>query len=204
MVFMAVNAVGQIGLEQYCYLKNKKMGTLVPIMNYETQNHLYAEMRYNYEELNTLSLYIGKSVSEVLGNNRTKGNKFSYTVIPIIGAVVGEFKGISAGFNAVADYSNFFFSTQSQYTVSFNKDYSDFYFTWCELGYQPLTWFFAGFTVQQTYLQNVETLYTEPGFVIGFSLKKFTVPLYVFNPLQSSNYFVLGLNLKTNGFKRNR
>jgi hypothetical protein len=197
MVFGLMQAQGQINFEQYCYVKNRKMATLVPILNYETPNHLYIEGRYNYEELNTLSLYVGKNLTGVV-------RKVSYSVIPLIGVVAGQFKGGSAGFNAAVEYSNFFFSTQSQYTVSINKNYSDFYFTWCELGYQPLKWVYAGFTVQQTYLQNVETLYTEPGFVLGFSLGKFTLPLYVFNPLQNSNYFVLGLNLKTDGFKRNR
>ncbi len=194
MVLALAQAQCQIGFEQYCYVKNKKMGTLVPILNYETQDHLYAEVRYNYEEVNTLSLYVGKNVTEV--------GKLSYTVIPLIGAVVGEFKGVSAGFNAAVDYSRFFFSTQSQYTLSFYKEHSDFYFTWCELGYQPLKWFYAGLTVQQTYPQKLETLHTEPGIVIGFSLGKFTLPLYVFNPLRNSNYFVLGLNLRTDGFKR--
>ena len=196
MVFGLMQVQGQINFEQYCYVKNKKMATLVPIMNYETHNHLYTEVRYNYEELNSVSLYIGKNVTEV--------GKLSYTVIPIIGVVVGRFKGGSVGLNASVEYSKFFFATQSQYTLSIDKEnYSDFYFTWSELGYQPLKWVYVGLTVQQTYLQRVETLYTEPGFVLGFSLGKFTLPLYVFNPLRNTNYFVLGLNLKTDGFKRN-
>lgn len=196
MIFILVQVEGQIGFEQYCYVQDKKMTTLVPIFNYETNNHWYTEARFNYEELNSLSLYVGK--------NFTREGKLSYSIIPLVGGVAGKFRGASTGFNAVVEYSDFFFSTQSQYTVSFYSNHSDFFFSWCELGYQPWKWFYAGLTVQQTYLQEAESICSEPGIVVGFSMGRFTFPLYVFNPLSNSNYFVLGLNLSTDGFKRNR
>lgn len=193
---MLVQAQAQVGLEQYCYVKNKQMTTLVPIFNYESPGHLYLEGRYNYEEDNTLSFYVGKSFSN-------SGN-LKYAITPILGGVVGKFKGISSGLNAVIEYRDLFFSTQSQYTVSFIDTSTDFLFSWSEVGYQPWKWFYLGVTAQQTYMPQSKSLESEPGVFVGFTAGMLTFPLYMFKPMSTSNYFVLGVNLSMDGFNRNR
>lgn len=193
---MQVQAQAQIGLEQYCYVKNKQMKTLVPIVNYESTRHLYVEARYNYEEVNTFSLYVGKSFS--------KTSDLKYSITPMLGGVVGKFKGLSSGLNAVVEFGDIFFSTQSQYTVSFIDSGSDFLFSWSELGYQPWEWFYLGVTTQQTYMPQGKTMESEPGFFIGFTAGTWTFPLYMFKPMSTSNYFVLGVNFSMDELNRNR
>lgn len=193
---MQIQAQAQIGFEQYCYVKNSQMTTLVPIFNYESNSHWYAEARYNYEEVNTFSLYAGKTFSN--------DGKFDFSITPMLGGVVGKFKGISSGVNAVVEFKDVFFSTQSQYTISFHESNADFLFSWSELGYQPWKWFFLGVTAQQTYIPEANLLESEPGVFIGFSVGMWTFPLYVFKPMTISNYYVLGINLSMDGFNRNR
>src|SRR5688572_23477972 len=103
IIFMAANLQAQSGFEQYCYVKDKKMSVFVPVLTHTSRKKWYVEARYNYEEVNTFSLYFGRSFSD--------DAKLKYSVIPIIGAVGGQFNGGSAGFNASVEYQKVFFTT---------------------------------------------------------------------------------------------
>lgn len=197
MIFMESDLQAQGGFEQYCYVKGEKMSAFVPMLTYTSQKNWYVEARYNYEEMNTFSFYFGRSFSN--------DAKLKYSVIPIIGAVMGQFNGGSAGVNGSVEYQKIFFSTQSQYTFSFPDDGSDFLFTWSELGYHPWKWFHFGLSTQITYLLPIQSLLSESGFVIGFTLARWTFPVYCFNPLDNAGrYLVLGINFSADAFRRNR
>jgi hypothetical protein len=196
MIFMVIDVLAQVGFEQYVYLNDKKMMALVPIFSYEARNHTYVEARYNYEEHKTFSLYLGRVFSGE--------DKLSYWVTPMLGGVIGKFKGGSAGVNAVVEYKKIFFSTQSQYTHSFQELNPDFFFAWSDLGYQPWEWFYVGLSAQQTYLPQTMCLLVETGVVLGFTAGKWTFPAYYFSPISDNQYFVLGINYSVGAFKRNR
>jgi hypothetical protein len=192
---MIINAQAQVGVEQYLYVNKREMMALVPIVNFESYNHWYFEGRYNYEEMKTFSFYVGRSFS--------KKDNLTYSIIPMLGGVVGRFKGGSAGVNAVVEYQRLFFSTQSQYTRSFHERNTDFLFAWSELAYQPWQWFYFGLSTQQTYLPKIRSMMTEPGVMLGLTLDRWTFPLYYFNST-SNKYFVVGINYSSGSFKRNR
>lgn len=196
MLAVGINTKAQVGFEQYCYLEDKEVFTAVAIFNYESRNYWYVEARYNYEEMNTISVYLGKTFSSE--------DKLRYSVTPMLGAVAGQFKGGSVGINAVVDYEKIFFSTQSQYTFSIHERREDFFFAWSELGYQPWKWFFVGLSTQQTYLVKVNASLSEPGIMVGFTVGKWTFPLYSFRPMSNNKYFVLGINLSAGALHRNR
>lgn len=193
---LLIHAEAQIGFEQYFYVKNKQMSTLVPICNYKSSGNWYAEARYNYEEMKTFSFYGGKIFS--------KAGELAYAITPMLGGVVGKFKGISSGLNAVVEYKDMFLLTQSQYTVSFNENNADFFFSWSELGYEPWKWFYFGLTAQHTYMPEADSFESDAGLFVGFTMGMWTFPLYVFRPLSTSNYLVLGINLNMDGFNRNK
>lgn len=162
--------------------------TLVPILTFEPDNNMYVEARYNYEDFNTFSLYFGRTFST--------DNIVTYSVTPIMGAVVGKFKGGSIGFNAMIEYNKIFFSSESQYTVSFRESNSDFVFAWSDLAYQPMKWFYLGLSTQQTLLTQKKTLNGELGIALGFIVGRWSFPLYCFIPGNDRPYLVLGVNLK--------
>jgi len=173
------------GLEQYYYMGVYKTFTLVPIAYYQTNKNWYAEGRYNYEALNTLSLYGGK--------NFEKKAAFSYSANPIAGVVLGRMNGGSVGINLELDYKNFYFNTQSQYTFSVQQHSNNFIYSWSDLAYKFSEKFSAGVSLQQTKLYQVnQTL--EKGLLIKTGFKNWTFPLYVFRPETSERYFVLGIN----------
>ena len=189
LIFLVVNTAGiaqsQGSLEQYFY-KYRESNSLVPIAQFQNSKNWYAEARYNYEDLNTFSLYGGKTFS--------RSSKLSYDITPIVGGVIGKMNGVSVGLNMDADYADFFFSSQSQYTVSSDTRFDNFFFSWSELGYQPLKWMYAGIAMQQTNLYQTTGSF-EPGIFVGFTHKKWSFPIYSFSPMNAaSRYFIVGIN----------
>ena len=80
----------------------------------------YLEARYNYEDVKTVSLYFGKSF-EI-------NEKVDVEIIPMLGLVYGNIKGVSPGFNLNFEYKRFHSSTECQYTIDFeDNDYSYFW-----------------------------------------------------------------------------
>lgn len=183
--------------------------TLVPIVSFESEDQWYAEARYNYEDLETFSFYVGKAFTSKSASNYYSGGptrqreKVVYSVTPLLGGVAGKYNGVSGGLNAVVEYRDLFFSTQSQYTIAYYES-GDFFFAWSELGYQPWKWMFFGVTTQHTYLYQSARLIVEPGGVIGFTMGQWNFPLYVFSPASDHYYFVLGASLSIGGFNRNK
>ncbi|HEV8282901.1 MAG TPA: hypothetical protein VGQ09_01255 [Chitinophagaceae bacterium] len=186
-VYNSVTAQSKIGIENYTYYGDGANVSQMPIISYENKNHLYAQARYNYEDMQTVSLYLGRSFF--------KQGDFSYNLIPLAGAVTGRFNGGSLGLTTEFGYKNFFASSQSQYSFSYKNKYSNFFYTWAEAGFQPLKWLFGGISVQQTQVYNTTNQF-ESGLLIGFSFKKWSLPLYAFNPGSSKQYFILGINME--------
>jgi hypothetical protein len=194
LFYMAICAVpnsaaaqSKIGFENYTFYGRGVNTSQMPIVSYQNKTNWYAQARYNYEDEQTMSVYIGRSFS--------KQGDFSYNLIPMAGAVAGRFNGGSLGLNTELGYKDFFANSQSQYSFSYKNRYDNFFYTWTDLGYQPLKWLFAGVSLQQTQIYN-ETGQWEPGVLMGFSFKKWSVPLYAFNPAGDRRYFILGINME--------
>ena len=173
-LLFSANAMAQVsvGIEQIYYFEKTGDFSMGPIVQIQNRNHWYAEMRYNYEDKETGSLYLGRVFS--------KEGALSYSIVPIFGGVVGRFKGGSAGLNMEIDYKGFLFATQSQYTFSSVGETQNFYYSWSELAYQPCKWAYGGLSLQETYLPQTQENEANPGFVLGIMYKNWTVPVYAF------------------------
>jgi len=185
MSFNKVNSQTHGGVEQYYYSGTHGTSAIVPRVYYQNKKNWYAEVRYNYDEIGTLSVNVGKAFS--------KKGAVSYTITPLAGVVAGRLNGGSLGVNAEAEYKNLFFSSESQYTFSSGSRYENFLFNWSELGYQVTSRIYTGLALQMTRAYKTANLF-EPGIMAGFSFDKFTFPLYAFSPLTNKRYFVLGIN----------
>lgn len=170
-------------VENYNFLNQGEKNVWMPVVHYETKKGMYAELRYNYEDVKTFSVFGGKVIS---GKNK------AFSVIPMLGYSVGQFTGISVAAHAEAELNNFFLSSETQYSIGTKKGQSNFLFNWSEIGYTISPNLFAGLSFQYT-LQD-GTGDPEPGLMAGLSFKNFSIPLYVFNPFKKDQYIVLGLN----------
>jgi hypothetical protein len=175
-------AQSQGGFEQYYYVKGRDTLTMVPLVHFQSHDNWYVEGRFNYEDMKTVSIYGGKLFSKEKG-------KLSYGIIPMVGVVAGKYKGGSVGFNMNVERGKLYFSSQTQFTFSIRNGSDNFFYSWSEVGAQPLDWFYAGVALQQTDFKAG----TELGGVLGITMGKWTLPLYVFSPLNERRYFVLGI-----------
>ncbi|MGZ3766368.1 MAG: hypothetical protein ACXVA2_16980 [Mucilaginibacter sp.] len=171
--------------EQNYFLGGTKSFCWIPVVGYCTSNNWYFEARGNYEAINSASVYFGKAFK--------KQALISYSIIPIVGLVMGGFNGGSVGANVTLDYKKISFSSQSQYTFSMENPATNFTYSWSDLSYQLKGWVSAGVSLQQT-----RGLF-ERGILVRGVYKNMSIPLYVFNPTTSERYFVLGLNVEWGG-----
>jgi hypothetical protein len=178
--------------ENYNYIQQKDAAVFVPMLHFETKNNWYAEVRYNYEDVKTVSFFGGKMLSG--------GRSLSYTLTPMIGFSAGTFTGVSIATNVDLEWKNFFLSAQSQFSKATKNTATDFFFNWSELGYSIGNHLFAGVAMQ--YTAELGKQYLEPGFLAGLSFKNVSIPFYAFSPFARDRYFVLGLNVEYNLKKR--
>lgn len=178
------NAQSQAGLEQY-YTVHSKTISFTPILWYQAKTGWYAEARYNYDAVNSLSIYTGKTFE--------RKSKLSFSLNTIAGIVTGGFKGGSIAVNADAEYKKLSFSLQSQYTFSVENKSLNYIYMWSDISCQIFNYLSAGISLQQTNGNNTEVI-VEKGFFVKAASGKWTIPLYFFNPFNNERYIVLGLS----------
>lgn len=182
-----IHSFAQTGLEQYYYWKDKNTTTFMPVVHFQNAKNWYAEARFNYEEVNTYSLNVGRTFE--------RENKLgSYTLTPIVGVVSGELKGGTLGFLTTGEFREWFFSSQSQCTLSSQTRDASFLFCWAELGYMPVRWFYFGSSLQLTRFTHHGDTVADPGAFIGFESGNWTFPIYGFNLQNAGRYFLVGVN----------
>ena len=175
----------QVGMEQYYYWEEKTAGIIVPKFYYQSPKNWYGEMRYNYEALQTASVHFGK--------------KFDFKKIPALqiapvgGIIFGRLNGGSAGAIVEINLHKFCFSSEPQYVFSFRQEEQNYFYSWTELSYEVFSFFYAGLALQQTKSFSLPNV-LEPGIMTGFTIKKFDIPIYCFNPTSAYKNFVLGVN----------
>lgn len=180
-------------IELYKYIGTGGESSFQPLGHIRSPNNWYGEIRYNYEDAQTVSFYAGKTFSG--------GKLAEYSITPMAGYSTGVFTGVSLGVNTDVEWKSFYFSAQSQYSMSSKTKEDNFLFSWSELGYSISDHFFTGISLQ--YTRTICQTDLEPGIVTGLSFKNFEIPFYVFKPFRSSRYFVLGLSYEFGFGKRN-
>lgn len=187
----------EVTFEQYHVVYSAPLSTqpylYMPVLHYLHPSKWYAEARYNYEDADTYSLYFGRAI--------TGGKNLSYSIVPLLGASVGRFNGISTGLNIDLELDKFYFSSQSQYSRSTSPFGGSFVYTWSELGYQSLKWLYAGVAAQHTKVWQAEHE-LQPGFLLGFTFNRFTIPMYAFQPFGNGRNFIVGLTMTWKNAKR--
>jgi hypothetical protein len=188
MMLLDVAAQWKAGIEQYKYIGVQSTGLIVPTIHLQSSNKWYAELRYNYEDVQTLSLYAGKTF--------TGGSGLDYNITPMVGFSIGKFTGVSIATKAETEWKNFYLSSETQYSIAIKNNAKNFFFSWSELGYNISSNFFGGLAMQYTRQEGISNF--EPGLVAGISIKNISFPFYAFSPFRPGGYFVIGLNYEYN------
>jgi len=133
---------------------------------------LHLETRYNYENLETGSVW--------LGYNFGGGEKLEWEITPMLGGVFGNTTGIAPGYKFSLAYWKFELSSEGEFVFDVGTSEGSFFYTWSELSISPVDWFRFGLVGQRTraYQTDVDI---QRGLLVGFSYKKMDLTTYVFN-----------------------
>lgn len=189
----ALNAQ-KANMEQYYQTSKTAPSQVFGIAGFNTKNNWHTELRYNYDALESYSLYFGKTFN--------KESDFSYNITSMLGIVAGRFEGVSGACNIDVDYKNFYLSSQLQYTVFTNLKQDNYFYNWSELGYQPKDWFYFGAALQHTWLSKDDGL--SAGILGSFCYKNFSLPIYVFSPLSKEPSYIFSLVYEWKAAKKNK
>lgn len=147
---------------------------------------LHLEARYNYEALNTFSAWFGY--------NFDGGNKFQYTITPLVGGLVGDVNGIAPGLELDFNFFGFNFNSTSQYIFDLEGKENDFFYNWTDFIYAPIDWVWFGISYQRTQLYQSK-LDFQYGPMLGGGYKWIGLTAYWYNPGSVDPYIVLYLSI---------
>ena len=158
---------------------------LLPIFRAD-KNALHLEARYNYEDMETFSGWVGYNFSG--------GNEFEYTITPMIGGVAGRTKGIAPGIEITLSYKGFELYSEGEYLFDSESTENNFYYNWADFTYSPTDWLWFGISGQRTRLYQTD-LEIQRGFLIGGSLKNWELSGYLYNLGFDDPFFLLGVSV---------
>ena len=133
---------------------------------------LHLETRYNYENLETGSAWVGYNFSG--------GEKLEWEFTPMLGGVFGNTTGIAPGYKFSLAYWKLDLSSEGEFVFDVGTSEGSFFYNWSELSISPVDWFRFGLVGQRTraYQTDVDI---QRGLLVGFSYKKMDFTTYVFN-----------------------
>jgi len=148
---------------------------------------LHLEARYNYEDLETGSVWVGYNFSF--------GEKLSLDLTPMLGGVFGNTTGIAPGLRGSLKWWRLELYGEGEYVFNTSERADSFFYLWSELTLSPVDWMRAGLVVQRTRAYESE-LDIQRGFLVGLSYKQVEVAGHVFNPDKSKPTYVLSVRVE--------
>ena len=147
---------------------------------------LHIETRYNYESLDTGSVW--------LGYNFSGGKKLEWEFTPMLGGVFGDTTGIAPGYKLSVTWWKIEFSSEGEFVFDTRNSDGSFFYNWSELSISPVEWFRFGLVGQRTraYRTPVDI---QRGLLIGFSSKKIDLTTYALNLDRGKPTWVLSLGI---------
>lgn len=153
---------------------------------YADRGPLHVEARYNYEDLDTASVFAGWTF-EV-------GDELHAALTPMIGGVFGDTNGVAPALLVDADWRKLNFYTEAEYVFDTDDSEDNYFYSWSTLMWQFNEEFAAGVVTERTKIvdtnRNLQVglaLTVTPG-PIGFSL-------YAYNPGSDVDYYTLSVDL---------
>jgi len=137
---------------------------------------LHLEARYNYEDIDTGSVWVGC--------NFGAGEKVAWEFTPMLGGVFGHTTGIAPGYKGSISWWKLELYSEGEYVVDTGNSDNNFFYNWSELTLSPLEWFKIGMVTQRTRLYDTDRE-IQRGVLAGLMFKHMDFTTYVFNPDES-------------------
>src|SRR5262249_42686889 len=123
---------------------------------------LHLEARYNYEDLDTGSLWIGYNFSG--------GDELTWEITPMLGGVFGHTDGIAPGYKGSLSWWKLELYSEGEYLVDTGNSSDSFFYNWSELTISPLDWLRLGLATQRTLAYETDRD-VQRGLLAGVSLE---------------------------------
>jgi len=170
----------------YTYLPPKDDAYAQPTITAD-RGGLHLEARYNYEDLETGSVWVGYNLSV--------GDALSLELTPMLGGVFGNTTGIAPGCHLTLGWWWLELYSEGEYVFETSDHTESFFYSWSELTLSPVDWLRAGLAMQRTRVYQSE-LEIQRGFVVGLSIKRFEIAGYMFNPDKREPAYVFSIGVQ--------
>jgi len=156
----------------YAYFPPEGGNFLQPTL---TADHdwLHLEARYNYEELDTGSVWFGY--------NLAGGRQVEWTFSPMLGAVFGELSGVAPGYRGSLSWRTFELDSEGEYVIDTANSSASYFYNWSELSLGLFDRLRIGVVVQHTHVYRSERE-IQRGILAGLSYQRVDLTGYLFNP----------------------
>lgn len=174
----------EFGAALFAYFVPEDSDFALPIVTAD-RGAVHLEARYNYESLDTGSLFVGWTFET--------GSTLVLEATAMVGAVFGDLDGIAPGYELTLSYDRFSLYDEGEYVVDLDDSAENFLYNWLELSYTPLDWLRFGLVAQRT--RAYETgLDVQRGLLAGVTYKNAELAVYLFNPGGDDAMVVCGLS----------
>lgn len=175
-----------IGIEQYFSHQLSTSGIEHSSLFFiQHRSNIIAEIRYNYDAENVLSLNAGRAF-------QFERKKISSIIKPMIGLTIGPMTGINLNLDQEIEINNFYISSKFQYFFSLQDHCQNFFYTWVESGISFSKNFYGGFSLQINF-SGGSSFDLSKGFVLGFSSGRWSFPVYLFEPISVYKSITAGI-----------
>jgi hypothetical protein len=134
---------------------------------------LHLETRYNYEDRDTGSLWLGYTAGG--------GDSVAWEMTPMLGGIFGGTAGIAPGYWAVIGWWKLEASSEGEYLFDVEDSSESFFYNWSELALAPATWWRIGLVTQRTRVYATARE-VQRGLLAGVSVRNVDLAVHVFNP----------------------
>lgn len=132
---------------------------------------LHLEARYQYEALETGSVW--------LGYNLSGAGQVSWELTPMLGGVVGETMGVATGLRGSLGWWRLELSAETEWVFDADEISDSFVYTWSELRVIPADGWHLGIALQRTRIYQSDRE-IELGPLAGIAIGHFELTLYAF------------------------
>jgi hypothetical protein len=150
------------------------------------RGRLHLEARYNYEDLETGSAFLGVTFGG--------GERVTWELTPMIGGVFGSTDGIAPGYKGSLGWRKLELYSEGEYVIDLGDSSASFFYNWSELTFAPAEWVRFGIVGQRTRVYKSDRD-IQRGLLVAFTYKRLDVAGYVFNPDDSKPIVVISVRV---------
>jgi hypothetical protein len=142
------------------------------LIGYADKGSLHLEARYNYEDLETFSLFVGW--------NFETGEELEASFTPMFGVVGGETDGVAPGLEVELGWKRLAWYAEMEYLFDLDDSDDNYFYSWSTLTYGLTEEFRAGLVAERTKIVDTD-MSVQFGLALEYDHAPIGVSLYAYN-----------------------